>query len=107
MADLVKLAGNLETRRVEDDGCVLYDVIYAGREVGFIARDAKPDPGSIDFKYLRSYEAWVNHPTKGRGGSVVIGMFDPQDYKSHHAARKAAAESIVVAYDKLIDGEVL
>jgi hypothetical protein len=94
----VKLATNLQTLRSDDGVNCLYEVFYAGRKLGYFRLRRY---GTFKGQYV------ARVLTDDVAGSVALGFFDPADYKSFHAARKAAAEAVVVAHDKLIDGEAL
>ena len=89
---------SLETVRWETTYGDLGDhVFYNGVDLGWL-RLQNWGNGAL-------YVARVN--TKDGYDSTLVGYFYVANYKSYHACRKAAAEAIVVAHDKLLDGEPL
>jgi hypothetical protein len=90
----------LQTLRSEDlSGFVAFDVFYGGAKLGRLVLRRW---GASKGKYI-AFVVGLNEAD----GRHFVGIFNPADYKSRHACRKAAAEAIVVAHDKLIDGEPL
>jgi hypothetical protein len=83
------------------DGSCSYDVFYAGKKVGVLLIGC---PGTPEFDRI---EAGV-YGTDFKWITVGVFPVEPVDsYSAYYAARTAAAKECVVAYDKVIDGEVL